>query len=232
MIEIRRREERGHFDHGWLETSHTFSFAGYYDPEHVGFRALRVLNEDRVAPGAGFPTHAHQDMEILTYVLEGALEHRDDMGTGSVIRPGDVQRMTAGRGVRHSEFNASKTDPVHFLQIWIHPSRSRLDPGYEQKTFSGQEKRGRLRLVASANGRDGSLTIHQDAEVYASLLEPGAPVRFEPRAGRFGWVQLARGDAALNGKPLRAGDGAAWADESSIELTTDSGAEILLFDLA
>ena len=232
MIQVRKREDRGHFDHGWLETSHSFSFAGYFDPQFVGFRALRVLNEDRVAPGAGFPTHAHQDMEILTYVLEGALEHSDSMGTGSVIRPGDVQRMTAGRGVTHSEFNASKTHPLHFLQIWIHPSRSRLDPGYEQKTFSAEEKRGRLRLVASSDGRDGSLTIHQDADVYASILEPGNTIRFEPREGRFGWIQIARGEAVLNGNGLRAGDGAGWTDESSLELTSEAGAEILLFDLA
>jgi redox-sensitive bicupin YhaK (pirin superfamily) len=232
MMQIRRSRERGHFDHGWLNTFHTFSFGDYYDPEHVAFRSLRVLNEDVVAPDNGFPTHPHRDMEIVTYVLEGALEHRDSMGNGSVMRPGDVQRMSAGTGVRHSEYNASKSESVHLLQIWIYPERNGLKPGYEQKAFSAAEKRGQLRLVASPDGREGSVTIHQDAEVYAALLGAGETVRHELRPGRYGWVQVARGEVKLDGKDLTAGDGAALSEEKAIELTGNRDAEVLVFDLA
>ncbi|MGH9456344.1 MAG: pirin family protein [Thermoanaerobaculia bacterium] len=231
MLEVRRREERGHFDHGWLDTWHTFSFADYYDPRYMGFRVLRVLNEDRVAPGKGFPPHAHRDMEIVTYVLQGGLEHRDSMGTGSVIRPGDLQRMSAGRGVTHSEFNVSQEEPVHFLQIWILPERSRIDPGYEQKTFPRDDRRGRLRLVASRDGRDGSLELHQDLSLYAAILEPGSPVRLEISPKRFGWIQVARGEITANGVTLRESDGAAWAEESAIELVAPTESEVLVFDL-
>jgi redox-sensitive bicupin YhaK (pirin superfamily) len=232
MMQVRRSRERGHFDHGWLNTFHTFSFGDYYDPEHVAFRSLRVLNEDVVAPDNGFPTHPHRDMEIVTYVLEGALEHRDSMGNGSVMRPGDVQRMSAGTGVRHSEYNASKSESVHLLQIWIYPERNGLKPGYEQKAFSAAEKRGQLRLVASPDGREGSVTIHQDAEVYAALLGAGETVRHELRPGRYGWVQVARGEVKLDGKDLTAGDGAALSEEKAIELTGNRDAEVLVFDLA
>lgn len=231
MIQVRKREDRGHFDHGWLDTSHTFSFADYYDPAHMGFRVLRVLNEDRVAPGAGFPSHGHRDMEILSFVLEGGLEHRDSLGTGSVIRPHDVQRMTAGTGVLHSEFNASPTEPVHFLQIWIHPERSRLEPGYEQKHFAPDEKTGALRLVASPDGRDGSLTIHQDALVYATILPPGGTIVYDPEPGRYGWIQVVRGELELNGTLLRTSDGASWSSERRLEIDSAGGAECLLFDL-
>jgi len=233
MITIRRSEERGGGRHGWLDTRHTFSFADYHDPRHMGFRSLRVINEDRVESAAGFPTHPHRDMEILTYVLEGALEHRDSMGNGSVIRPGDVQRMSAGTGVTHSERNPSKTDPVHLLQIWILPERQGLPPGYEQKAFPESEKRGRLRLVASRDGRDGSVTIHQDVDLYAAILARGETVRHALRPGRHAWVQVAAGEVTLNGEWLEAGDGAAVSDEQTIEIASEErGAEVLLFDLA
>lgn len=232
MMQIRRNQERGHFHHGWLDTYHTFSFGDYYDPKHVAFRSLRVLNEDVVAPGTGFPTHAHRDMEIVTYVLEGGLQHRDSMGNGSVMRPGDVQRMSAGTGVTHSEYNASKSDPVHLLQIWFLPERRGLAPGYEQKAFSDAEKRGQLQLVASPDGREGSMTIHQDSELYATLLRADETVRHELRPGRHGWVQLARGAVKLNGTDLAAGDGAALSNEKVIELTGVRDAEVLVFDLA
>jgi len=232
MITVRRSGERGHFDHGWLDTRHTFSFADYRDPAHMGFRSLRVLNEDRVRPGQGFGTHGHRDMEILSYVLEGALSHEDSMGNGSTIRPGDVQRMSAGTGVRHSEANASATEPVHFLQIWILPDREGLAPGYEQKAFGDGEKRDRLRLVASPDGALGSLSIHQDARVYATLLGDGAQVRHRLSPGRHAWVQVVRGALDVGGLRLSAGDGAAVAGEAEVLLRGAGGAEALLFDLA
>ena len=235
MITIRPAQERGHFDHGWLQTSHTFSFADYFDPAHHQFRALRVINEDFVQPGYGFGTHPHRDMEIVTYVLEGALAHKDSMGNGSAIRPGDVQRMSAGSGVLHSEYNHSKDELVHLLQIWILPEKKGLDPSYEQKAFSDDDKRNRLRLVASRDGRDGSVTIHQDAALYGSVLENGKSVRHELPPGRHAWIQVARGSVTLNGTPLKQGDGAALSDEPVVELTgadASRPAEILLFDLA
>jgi redox-sensitive bicupin YhaK (pirin superfamily) len=232
MIRIRRAHERGHADHGWLDTNHTFSFASYYDPHYMGFRSLRVINDDTVAPGAGFGTHGHRDMEIISYVLSGALEHKDSMGTGSVLRPGDVQRMSAGTGVRHSEFNGSRSEPVHFLQIWIEPEAEGIAPGYEEKRFVDDEKRNRLRLVASRDGRDGSLTIHQDASVYATVLDTGREVTHAIEPDRHVWVHVARGTALLNGQLLGAGDGAAVSDEASVSLLGEQGAEVLLFDLA
>jgi len=228
-ISVRRASERGHADHGWLDTWHTFAFADYYDPRFVGFRVLRVINEDTVAPGRGFPTHGHRDMEILSYVLDGALEHRDSLGTGSVIRPGDVQRMSAGTGVRHSEFNASAAEPVHFLQIWLEPAVAGLAPGYEQKTFG--DTRDRLRLVASPDGADGSLTIHQDARVFAARLAPGVEVTHRLAPGRHAWVQVARGALALAGRRLAHGDGAAVSDEPALTLRAERDAEALVFDL-
>jgi len=232
MITIRRREERGHFDHGWLDTSHTFSFAGYYDPAHMGFRPLRVLNEDRVKPGYGFPTHSHDNMEIISYVLEGALEHKDSLGSGSVIRPGEAQRMSAGSGVTHSEYNPSSAEPLHFLQIWILPEKRGLAPSYEQKTFPAGEREGRLRLIASRGGREGSVTIHQDADLYAGLLSHGQAVTHSLEPGRHAWLQVARGEVVANGEPLRAGDGAAVSGERSLEIAGSGRAEVLLFDLA
>lgn len=232
MIEIRKSEERGHFDHGWLNTYFTFSFADYYDPKHVHFRTLRVLNDDRVAPGEGFPTHPHRDMEIVTYVLEGALEHRDSMGSGSVIRPGDVQYMSAGSGVTHSEFNASKEEPVHLLQIWMFPEKQGLKPAYGQKNFSEEEKRGKLRLLVSPDGRDGSIKIRQSNELYATVLEKGESVRHELKPKRHAYVQVARGSVTLNGTQLEEGDGAAISEEKAVELAGVKNAEVLLFDLA
>lgn len=232
MIRIRKSDERGHFHHGWLDTYHTFSFDQYYDPNFMGFRSLRVINEDRVQPGMGFPTHPHRDMEILTYPLEGALQHRDSMGTGSIIRPGELQRMSAGTGITHSEFNASRTEPVHLLQIWLLPERKGLKPSYEQKAFPEAERRGRLRLVASQDGRDGSLTVHQDVSLYAGLLEPGQKVTHRLEPSRSAWVQVARGKVHLNGSALEAGDGAAISKQQEIELGSEDAAEILLFDLA
>jgi len=231
MLRIRKAGERGHFDHGWLDTYHTFSFADYYDPEHMGFRSLRVINDDRVAPGHGFPMHAHRDMEIVTYVLSGALEHRDTMGTGSTIRPGEVQRMSAGTGVRHSEVNPLEDTELHLLQIWLLPERAGITPGYEQKAFTDEERSGKLRLVASHDGRDGSVTIHQDAALYASLLDGGGSVTHAFAENRYGWLHVARGSAKVNGIELSAGDGVAIADEKSVTISGD-GAEILLFDLA
>lgn len=232
MLTIRRADERGAADHGWLDTRHTFSFADYYDPRHMGFRALRVINEDKVAPGQGFGTHPHRDMEIVSYVLEGGLSHRDSMGNGSVIRPGDVQRMSAGTGVLHSEFNASKTERVHFLQIWLLPAAQGIDPGYEQKTFSEADKRGRLRLVASPDGRDGSVTIHTDARLYAAVLDRGERAALELPKGRHAWVHVAKGEVTLNGQALGPGDGAALTDETRVALEGVRGAEVLVFDLA
>jgi redox-sensitive bicupin YhaK (pirin superfamily) len=231
MIQVRRSQERGHVDHGWLNTYHSFSFDQYYDPRFMGFRSLRVINEDFVAPARGFPTHPHRDMEIITYILEGALAHRDSMGNGSVIRPGDVQRMSAGTGVRHSEANGSETESVHLLQIWIVPSEQGIAPGYEQKKFDDEEKRGRLRLVASRDGRDGSVTIHQDADVYAALLDPAQSVTHELASGRGAWLQVARGAVELNGQSLTQGDGAAVEDENQLKIVGREAAEILLFDL-
>ncbi len=233
MLTLRKAEERGRADFGWLDSRHTFSFGHYHDPKHMGFGPLRVINDDRVAPGGGFATHPHSDMEIVSYVLEGALEHRDSLGTGSVIRPGDVQRMSAGTGIRHSEFNASKTEPVHFLQIWIVPERNGLEPGYEQKSFPAAEKRGRLRLVGSRAGRDGSVTIHRDVDLYAALLGAGDKVRHALKPGRVAWVQIAGGNAVLNGEPLRAGDGVAIDNAGPIEIAgTADTADVLLFDMA
>ena len=232
MLKIRRSDERGHANHGWLNTRHTFSFADYYDPNHMGFRTLRVLNDDRVEAGQGFGTHGHRDMEIVSYVLEGALEHRDSMGTGSVLRPGHVQRMTAGTGVTHSEFNHSATEPVHFLQIWVRPNASGLTPGYEEAVFTQEDKAGRLRLVVSPDGRDGSLSWNQDAWMYASVLAAGDSVTHALEPGRGAWLQVARGEATVNGEPLREGDGAALEDEAQVSLATASEAELLLFELA
>jgi len=232
MINILKSDQRGHADHGWLNTRFTFSFADYFDPNHVQFRTLRVMNDDRVAGGGGFPTHPHKDMEIVTYVLEGALEHRDSMGTGSVIRPGDVQYMSAGSGVTHSEFNASETEPVHLLQIWMFPEEKGLKPVYGQKTFSEDEKRGKLRLVASPDGRDGSVKIRQENELYATVLGKGEAVKHELKPERHAYVQVARGSVTLNGKKLEEGDGAAISAEKSVELTGVNNAEVLLFDLA
>jgi redox-sensitive bicupin YhaK (pirin superfamily) len=216
---------------GWLDSRHTFSFAEHYDPRYMGFRALRVLNEDRVAPGQGFGTHPHRDMEILSYVLEGALSHQDSMGTGSIIKPGDVQRMTAGTGVLHSEFNASETQLVHFLQIWLMPDRTRLEPSYEQKTFPAKDRSGRFTLVASRDGRDGSVTIHQDVDLYSAVLETGDRASLALAPSRYAWVQVTRGGARLNGTPLQAGDGAALSEESAVELEATSPTEVLVFDL-
>lgn len=233
MLTIRPAAERGHADHGWLDSHHTFSFAGYHDPRHMGFRALRVINEDRVAPGQGFGTHPHRDMEIISYVLAGALEHRDSMGTGSVIRPGDVQRMSAGTGVTHSEFNASQSELVHFLQIWLLPSEPGIQPSYEQKTFTPEDKRGRLRVVASPDGREGSVTIHTDAVVYAGLLQPGEAVELPLDLERHAWVQVAGGKLRVNGHELQAGDGAALSDEAVVRIEgIASGGEALVFELA
>jgi redox-sensitive bicupin YhaK (pirin superfamily) len=232
MITPRKAAERGHADHGWLDTRHTFSFADYHDPRHMGFRSLRVLNEDRVAGGAGFPPHPHRDMEILSYVLAGGLEHRDSMGTGSVIRPGEVQRMSAGTGVTHSEFNTSRDEPVHFLQVWLLPERRGLRPGYEQKRFAPADRPGRLCLVAARDGRDGALTIHLDADVHAAVLAAGGSVTHALAAGRGAWLQVARGQVRLNGLELAAGDGAAVEDEPALLVEAVAPSEILLFDLA
>ncbi|HUF90974.1 MAG TPA: pirin family protein [Candidatus Limnocylindria bacterium] len=231
MITVRRAAERGHANHGWLDTYHTFSFADYYDRGHMGFGPLRVINEDFVAAGQGFPTHGHRDMEIITYVLEGQLAHKDSLGTGSVIRPGDVQRMSAGTGVRHSEFNPSPTDPLHLLQIWIEPSRTGVAPSYEEKVFSEDDKRNRLRLVASPDGRDDSVTIHQDAFVYAAVIEAEREVAFPLGTGRRAWLQVARGRVAVNGQELGQGDGAAVNDERALIVTGKERAEVILFDL-
>jgi redox-sensitive bicupin YhaK (pirin superfamily) len=232
MITIRPANERGHANHGWLDSHHTFSFADYYAPAHMGFRALRVINEDRVAPGRGFGTHPHRDMEIISYVLEGGLEHKDSMGTGSVIRPGDVQRMSAGTGVTHSEFNGSKTELVHFLQIWLIPSQRGIAPSYEQKAFDASEKRGRLRVVASPDSRDGSVGIHTDATLYAGLFDAGESAEVALAPGRHAWVHVARGSVRVNGQELHAGDGASLSDEAKVSVEGTTGGEVLVFDLA
>ena len=232
MMKLRPREDRGVARTGWLDSRHSFSFGHYLDPAQMGFRALRVINEDRVIPGAGFPTHGHSDMEIISYVLEGALAHADTTGTESIIKPGEVQRMSAGTGIRHSEFNASKSEPVHFLQIWIQPERNGLAPGYEQRAFPDAEKRGRWRLVASRDGREGSVTLHQDVDLYATLLADGERRSFALRPGRHAWLQVARGQVIMNGQSLKEGDGAAFSDVPAIELAGSADSEILLFDLA
>ena len=232
MILIRPRDNRGKTALGWLDSRHSFAFGDYVDPEHMGFRALRVINEDRVIPGAGFPLHAHRDMEIVTYVLEGALEHKDTLGNSSVIRPGEVQRMSAGTGIRHSEYNASKSDGVHFLQIWLLPGKPGIAPGYEQRDFAAEEKRGKWRLVASPDGRDQSVTVHQDADVYATLLGEGDKLAFDLRPGRYAWLQVARGHVTLADGAMKEGDGAAISNETKIELVAHADSELLLFDLA
>lgn len=232
MIELRKANERGHFDHGWLNTFHAFSFSDYYDPAHMGFRSLRVINDDRVAPGQGFGMHGHRDMEIITYVLDGALAHRDSLGNGSMLRPGELQHMTAGTGVRHSEFNPSDTDEVHLYQIWLVPNRTGLTPSYEQKAFPEEERRASLRLVASPTGERGSLTIHQDARIYLSTLQAGETVAHVLQPGRHAWLQVLRGQVALNGLSLAAGDGAALSAEAKVEITGQDNAEVMLFDLA
>jgi redox-sensitive bicupin YhaK (pirin superfamily) len=231
MIRVRKSEERGQADYGWLDTRYTFSFARYYDPVQMGFRQLRVINEDRVQPGGGFPTHGHQDMEIITHILEGALEHQDSMGNSSVIRPGEIQRMSAGTGVTHSEYNASKTEIVHLLQIWIRPERSGLAPSYEQKAFPREDRRNRLQLVASRDGRDGSVTIHQDASLYLSWMSSGTELRHRFVPDRHGWLQVARGSVLIDGNPLQIGDGAAVSEEHSLSIQALDDAELLLFDL-
>ena len=230
MITLRPAAARGRADFGWLDSRHSFSFGEYHDPKHMGFGPLRVINEDRVQPAQGFGTHAHSDMEIISYVLEGALEHKDSIGTGSVIRPGDVQRMSAGSGIRHSEFNPSKTEPVHFLQIWLIPDEDGIPPGYEQKRFD--DKQGRLRLVASPDGREGSVTVHLDARLYAAVLDSGQALPHLPAPGRKLWVQVVRGALELNGQRLEAGDGAAIQDERALSFTAHAdGTEFLLFDM-
>jgi redox-sensitive bicupin YhaK (pirin superfamily) len=231
MIALRRAGERGRANFGWLDSRHSFSFGQYYDPAHMGFGPLRVINEDRVAPGGGFPTHGHADMEILSYVLDGALEHRDSIGTGTVIRPGELQRMTAGTGIRHSEFNHSRQNPVHFLQIWILPERAGLKPGYEQKRFPLAEEPGRLHLVAARDGRDGAVALHQDVDLYAGRLRAGDAPTHELAAGRLAWLQVARGAVRFAGTELRAGDGAAISEAGRIDLAVPDDAEILLFDM-
>jgi redox-sensitive bicupin YhaK (pirin superfamily) len=231
MMTIRPANERGHTDFGWLDSRHTFSFGEYQDYDHMGFHSLRVINDDRVAPGGGFPTHPHRDMEILTWVLEGALQHKDSLETGSVIRAGDLQRMTAGTGILHSEFNASKTEPVHFLQIWVFPEKRGLTPGYAQQSFPAAVRKGRLKLVASHDGRDGSLSLNQDASLYAAALQPGQRVKHTLATGRTAWVQVAAGVVTLNGQRLNAGDGAAVTDEEELELVGVEDGETLVFDL-
>ena len=231
MITIRKAEERAHFDFGWLNTYHSFSFGEYYDPRHTRFRSLRVINEDFVQAGHGFPTHGHRDMEIVTYILQGALEHRDSMGTGSIIRRGDAQRMSAGTGVTHSEANPSQEEPVHLLQIWIFPREQALKPEYEEKKFSDDEKRNRLRLIVSPDGSDGSVKIHQDAKIFASLLDERQEVVHSLEDGRSAWLQVAAGSVRLNDVALKQGDGAAVSQESSLRITAQEPAEVLLFDL-
>lgn len=232
MLKIRRAQERGHAHHGWLDTYHTFSFATYYDPQEMGYSSLRVLNDDTVAPGMGFGTHGHDNMEIISLVLDGTLEHQDSMGHKTPIKPGDIQRMSAGSGVQHREYNPSLTEPVHFLQIWIIPDQRGLEPSYEQKAFPESERRGALRLVASQDGREGSLTIHQDAALYVTTLQAGESAAYTPRPGRRAYVHVARGEVQVNGHPLATGDGARIEDEGEIRLQANEAAEVLLFDLA
>ena len=231
-VSIRPAEARGHANHGWLDSHHTFSFAHYYDPKHMGFGPLRVINEDRVQGGGGFGTHGHSDMEIISYVLDGALEHKDSIGTGSVIRPGDVQRMSAGTGVRHSEFNHSASEPVHFLQIWIEPEKNGLKPSYQEKYFDADEKRGKFLLIASRDGREGSITVHRDVNLYATILSSGQKLTHQVSEGRGVWLQVARGAVLFNGKVLKAGDGVAIDAAQTVELEGQDEAEVLLFDMA
>jgi redox-sensitive bicupin YhaK (pirin superfamily) len=231
MIRVRKAQERGHADHGWLDTWHTFSFADYFDPTQMGFRSLRVINEDRVEPGQGFGMHGHVDMEIITYVLEGALEHKDSMGNGEVLRPGEFQRMSAGTGVRHSEFNPSASEPVHLYQIWLLPRSKGIRPSYEQKSFPENERQGKLRLVASPDGADGSLSIHQDARIYLSTLSAGERVSHEIQAGRHAWLQVLRGRVRVNGTLLQTSDGAAVSEERGLTIVSEGPAEVMLFDL-
>ncbi|HEY2629908.1 MAG TPA: pirin family protein [Usitatibacter sp.] len=233
MIEVRRSAERGLADHGWLKSFHTFSFADYHDPKHMGFGSLRVINEDRVQPGQGFGTHGHRDMEIISYVLEGSLAHKDSMGTGSVIKPGDVQRMSAGTGVRHSEFNASDKDLVHFLQIWIEPSQRGIPPSYEEKHFDDASKRGKLRLIASPDGAEGSVQLHQDAKLYAALVDGAEVANLEPSPGRLVYVHIVRGAVSVNGTALQGGDAVELSGgDNKVRLDKGSNAEVLVFDLA
>ena len=232
MIKVRKAEQRGHFDFGWLNTYHTFSFGDYYDPSHMGFRSLRVINEDFVAPGRGFPRHGHRDMEIFTYILRGALQHRDSMGNGSIIRPGDVQRMSAGTGVTHSESNPSSDEPVHLLQIWILPRQEGIEPDYEEKKFPTDEKRNRLRLIISPDGSDGAVRINQDARVYAAVLDQDQELAHQMEVGRHAWLQVAGGSITLNEVKLEQGDGAAVSEESDLKIAAHDQSEILLFDLA
>ncbi len=232
MITLRQSSDRGHANHGWLDSYHTFSFANYYDPNHMGFRALRVINEDWVQSGKGFGTHGHRDMEIITYVLDGVLEHKDSLGNGAVITPGEVQRMSAGTGIMHSEFNPSQTEPVHLLQIWILPDRQGLQPSYEQRAFGLEERQGKLRLIAARDGREGAVTIHQDVDLYSAVLQKGDRVSYQLQPNRYGWLQVAKGEVSLNGNALKAGDGVALSEAESLKIGTDTSAEILLFDLA
>jgi redox-sensitive bicupin YhaK (pirin superfamily) len=232
MIQVRKSKERGHAQHGWLDSHHTFSFSDYYDPKFTGFRNLLVINEDRVNPGAGFGTHGHKDMEIISYVLEGELAHKDSLGTGSVLKYGDVQRMSAGSGVRHSEFNGSKEKLVHFLQIWITPKKEGIKPSYEEKKYSVEDKQNKLKLIVSPDGKDGSLQINQDASIYASILEEGRDVSLNLANGRHSWVQVVRGSLELNGTVLSEGDGASVSDVQKLELKAKKPSEVLVFDLA
>ena len=232
MITVRKSEARGHANHGWLDSYHTFSFAGYYDPNYMNFRALRVINEDVVSPGKGFGTHGHSDMEIITYVLEGALEHKDSLGTGAVIKPGEVQRMTAGTGIQHSEFNPSQTDPVHLLQIWLLPDTKGLSPSYEQRDFPLAERRGKLRLVAARDARDGAVKVHQDVDLYAAVLDKDSRVSHALGSNRHAWVQVARGLVLINGLTLENGSAAAVSGETEVVIDAAADAEFLLFDLA
>ena len=232
MLTLRKADDRGHANLGWLDSRHSFSFGDYHDKAHMGFGPLRVINDDRVVGGGGFPTHAHADMEIITYVLSGALEHKDSLGTGSVIRPGDVQRMSAGTGIRHSEFNASKTEPVHFLQIWVVPEKHGLAPGYEQKAFETRDMQGKLRLIGARDGREGAVTIHQDVDLYAAKLALAESSKHEIKPGRTAWLQVAMGRAIVNGMPVDAGDGVAVTDTARITIEGQgSGAEVLVFDV-
>jgi len=231
MKAVRKSEERGHFDHGWLDTRHTFSFADYYDPAHMGFATLRVINEDVVAPARGFGAHPHRDMEILTWVVSGAVEHADSMGNRAVVRPGEIQRMTAGTGVTHSEINPSPSEPLHLMQIWIVPDRRGLEPGYEQRAFVDEDRKGRLLLIASPDQRDGSVQIHQDVSLYTSLLAPGERVDHRLAPGRRAWLQVIRGDLDASGERVRSGDGVAVSDEETLSVTAHGPSELLLFDL-
>ena len=231
MLDVIRSDSRGAADHGWLKSKHTFSFADYHNPSMMGFGKLRVINEDWIEPGKGFGTHPHRDMEIVTYMVEGALEHKDSMGNGSVIRPGELQRMTAGTGVLHSEFNASQTDQAHLLQIWILPERNGLEPGYEQKLFPAEEKRNRWRLVGSSDGRDGSLTIHQDIELWSTVLDAGKSIDYRFDGRRRGFVQLVRGSVEIDGKQLEAGDAVAIVDQPAVNIVATGNSELLLFDM-